>query len=73
MKKSELKQIIKEEIQNSLFSEFMLEWGIEGKELNTLLSKQLKPLIKYVEENQISRYTIKGRLGNKWEVLVKTR
>lgn len=70
MKQSELKQLIREEIQNYLFSEFMLEWIIPGKEVNTLLSSQLKTLINYVEEKNITKYTIKGRRNNKWEVLI---
>jgi len=70
MKKSELKNLIREEIQNYLFSEFMLEWVIPGKEVNTLLSSQLKTLINYVEEKNITKYTIKGRRNNKWEVLI---
>lgn len=70
MKKEELKNLIREEIQNYLFSEFMLEWGIPGKEANTLISSQLKTLTKYIEEHNITKYTIKGRRNSKWEVLI---
>ena len=56
--------------ENSVFSEFMLEWQILGKESNTIISKNLKELIDYVSTNNIKKYTIKGRRNNKWENLI---
>ena len=56
--------------ESTVFSEFMLEWQIPGKESNTLISKNLKELIDYVSKNNIQKYTIKGRQNNKWETLI---
>ena len=76
MKTSELRQIIKEEISKVLneakYSEFMLEWIVPGKESNTLMSKNLKELINFIDEKNIKGYTVKGWDGKKWDVLVKT-
>ena len=48
----------------------MLEWMIPNKESNTVISKSLKELIKYVSNNNIKNYTIKGWGNNKWETLI---
>lgn len=56
--------------ESSVFSEFMLEWQIPGKESNTIVSKKLKELIDYVSMNSIKKYIIKGRQNNKWETLI---
>lgn len=56
--------------ESSVFSEFMIEWQIPGKESNTIVSKKLKELIDYVSMNSIKKYTIKGRQNNKWETLI---
>lgn len=53
-----------------VFSEFMLEWTIPGKESNTLMSKSLKELIDYVSKHGITKYTIQGRRNNNWETLI---
>ena len=56
--------------KNKIFNEFMLEWMIPNKESNTVISKSLKELIKYVSNNNIKNYTIKGWGNNKWETLI---
>jgi hypothetical protein len=76
MKTLELRQIIREEISKVLneakYSEFMLEWIVPGKESNTLMSKNLKELINFIDEKNIKGYIVKGWDGKKWDVLVKT-
>ena len=51
-----------------LFSEYMLEWSIPGKESNTMMTKgqnALKEILKFIEEKSLKlpNYTIKGMLN----------
>jgi hypothetical protein len=54
------------------YSEFMLEWMVPGKESNTLMSRNLKELINFIDEKNIKGYTVKGWDGKKWDTLINS-
>ncbi len=54
----------------NFFSEYKLEYDTP-KGIDTILNNRLTSILKYIRNNNLSKYTLFGFKNNQWEIIIK--